>query len=246
MCGQWFWSAFAIISVAGVGVWEHVCDGWSPLLCVRECSAHVNMSVRPASGPEQAVPAAPSEWGCVGCAVPSALPPGVVNGSGRQRGQPCSGPEQSACSLSCPCRGVECARWEVMADLCSLVLSFQWCADRWSLACFYSLCFSLSFFIPSSSSSHSAIKQNKLSSLRSARRLVLFTSYPSTVQHIRWDFSSRERRAVPRRGGGPADWLLSRHSHTVPAEIRLLFAVTLVMALILCLHAFVAWDLKCT
>lgn len=94
------------------------------------------------------------------------------------------------------------------------------------MACFYSLCFSLSFFIPSSSSSHSAIKQNKLSSLRSARRLVLFTSYPSTVRHVRWDFSCRERRAIPRRGGGPADWLLSRHSHSVPDEICLLFAVT--------------------
>lgn len=83
------------------------------------------------------------------------------------------------------------AQWVVLASLCHLVLLFQCCADTCSLACFYSLCFSLSFFIPFSSSSHSVIKQNKLSSLRSARRLVLFTSYPSTVCHHRWDFSSR-------------------------------------------------------
>lgn len=68
------------------------------------------------------------------------------------------------------------------------------------MACFYSLCFSLSFFIPFSSSSHSVIKQNKLSSLSSARRLVVFTSYPSTVCHLRWDFSSKGWRASPARG----------------------------------------------
>lgn len=100
------------------------------------------------------------------------------------------------------------------------------------MACFYSLCFSLSFFIPFSSSSHSVIKQNKLSSLSSARRLVVFTSYPSTVCHLRWDFSSKGWRASPARGGSDGPWLPARHCPSRPDGICFLFAMTLLTALI--------------
>lgn len=170
-------------------MWEHIslCDGWSPLPCVCvwvlcTCRYVCASSIWRSAG----LPRSTLHVSMCGTCGP--LHP-ASRSSERIGEAPCSAPEWFECGtlLSVTWSGV-CAWWEVMADLCSLVLSFQWCADRWSLACFYSLCFSLSFFIPSSSSSHSAIKQNKLSSLRSARRLVLFTSYPSTVRHVRWDF----------------------------------------------------------
>lgn len=65
-----------------------------------------------------------------------------------------------------------------------------------------------------------------------------FLSIYSTTRQM--GLSSRERRAISERGGCPKDWLPSRHGHGVPGEICLLFAVALVMALILCLHVFVA------
>lgn len=109
----------------------------------------------------------------------------------------------------------EFAELVVLAGLNHHVL-FQCCADTYSLACFYSLCFSLSFFIPFSSSSHNVIKQNKLSSLRSARRLVLFTYYPPTVCHLRWDFSSRGLRVIPAKRGSDGCWL---HARPCPAAL---------------------------
>lgn len=104
----------------------------------------------------------------------------------------------------------EFAELVVLAGLSHHVL-FQCCADTCSLACFYSLCFSLSSFIPFSSSSHNVIKQNKLSSVRSARRLVLFTYYPPTVCHLRWDFSNRGLRVIPAERGSDGQGLQARH-----------------------------------
>lgn len=113
-------------------------------------------------------------------------------GQGSRGASPGEGQSGGSAALSCSQHGVLGVHGG-KSWLTSVVLSCRFSGVRTdeALACFYSLCFSLSFFIPSSSSSHSAIKQNKLSSLRSARRLVLFTSYPSTVRHVRWDFSSR-------------------------------------------------------
>jgi len=85
------------------------------------CVLHV--SVLPAPGPARGRPEAPLHVSTRG-----SLRPGLAVG---HRGWPCSGPEQcESGSLLSLARSGLCARWEVVADLCSLVLSFQWCADR--------------------------------------------------------------------------------------------------------------------
>lgn len=71
-----------------------------------------------------------------------------------------------------------CAR--VCARGTSPVLSLC-CVGRWRLACFYSLCVSPCLFL-FPLILIALCHQPKLSSLRSARRLVVFTSYPSTVR----------------------------------------------------------------
>lgn len=160
------------------------------------CVLHV--SVLPAPGPARGRPEAPLHVSTRG-----SLRPGLAWGTGAG---PAPGQSSVRAARSCPRHGAACVHGG-KSWLTSVVLSCRFSGVRtdeaWPV---FTLCvFSLSFFIPSSSSSHSAIKQNKLSSLRSARRLVLFTFYPSTVRHVRWDFSSRERRAIPKKGGGPAD-----------------------------------------
>ena len=85
------------------------------------------------------------------------------------------------------------------------------CVGRWRLACFYSLCVSPCLFL-FPLILIALCHQPKLSSLRSARRLVVFTSYPSTVRPpavpVSW-----EQRAWPAPSGSlqprlPASWPL--------------------------------------
>ena len=85
------------------------------------------------------------------------------------------------------------------------------CVGRWRLACFYSLCVSPCLFL-FPLILIALCHQPKLSSLRSARRLVVFTSYPSTVRPptvpISWDqraWSAPSGSLQPRL---PASWPL--------------------------------------
>lgn len=92
------------------------CVGACPSVCWLQCLAVcvVQVSVLPAPGPARGRPETPS---CEYARVPW--------------GRPCPGPERCESGvLLAPARSAACARWGVLADLCSLVLSFQWCADR--------------------------------------------------------------------------------------------------------------------
>lgn len=99
-----------------------------------------------------------------------------------------------------------CARGTGVLPVLSLC-----CVGRWRLACFYSLCVSPCLFL-FPLILIALCHQPKLSSLRSARRLVVFTSYPSTVRPptvpVSWDqraWSAPSGSLQPRL---PASWPL--------------------------------------
>lgn len=184
------------------------------------------MSVLPAAGPA---------WGCPQSTLHVSMcgmcrPPGAVQGGGEAG----PAPGQST-TRSCPRRGVVCVRGG-KSQLTSVVLSCRFSGVRtdeaWPV---FTLCvFPCLFLFPPHL--HRTLPSNKknfhLSDQREGWSFSLLIHLQYTTS--RWDFSSRERRAIPKRGVGSRECLPSRHGHGVPNEICLLFAVTLVMALILC------------